>query len=345
MPAKLIQISDDNGANYFTLPGNQGEFRDELGQLEDTIFGQNFKSSQPNLIGWSCVANALYKGFAGYTVNIKQQGASTTMTGEAMTLVAGKTYRVTNAAKNVWNNLVTFVVYDNAVDRTATQVLNIDYLFGQVTFKAAYTVVGPVTVDGAFRAMTQLAKYRSFTLTQTQEPVDITDIPSAQGNTGHKLYTYGLKTVALECSGVYAVANGYRAALVARSEFIIEINPDNNSRSIARGYFKSSSRSQKGNVGELEEESAAFVMSVPTTALLLTPFRWEFSSSTDLTLAVRKIIDAWLNETVCKVQYMPDGTTGLRGDCIISDISLSGGLEAMNEFKCTLMGTGAVTAF
>lgn len=345
MAAKLVQISDDGGSNYYTLPGNQGEFRDELGELDDTIFGQNFKSGQPNLIGWSCVANALYKGFAGYTVSIKQQGTSTTMTGEAMSLVSGKTYKTTNAAKNVWDRTATFTVYGNGIAIANSNILNIDFLFGQVTFQAAYTPTTPITVDGKYLAMTQLAKYRSFTLTQTQEPIDNTDIPTAQTNSGHKTYGYGLKTVSLECAGVYASSNGYRAALVARSEILIEINPDNSAKSVARGFFKPSTRSQKGNVGELEEETAAFVLSVPTTSLLKTPFRWEFSSSTDLSTSVQKALNAWLNETTLKVQYMPDGVTGLRGDCVVSDISLSGGLEAMNEFKCTLMGTGAVTAF
>lgn len=343
MAAKVIKVSDDDGSNYYTLPGNEGEFQDEVGVLDDTIFGQNFKSGQSNLINWNISANAIYKGFAGYTVVIKKSGSSTTMTTEAMSLVSGKTYKITNAAKNVWDRTASFTVYDDGVDATA-QVLNIDFLFGQVTFKSAYTVNGAVTVTGKYLALTQLAKYRNFTLTMTQDAIDNTDIPAAQGNSGHRTHGYGLKTVSLECSGVYASANGYRTDLVARTELIIEIDPGAASKAKCRGFFKPATRSQQGSIGALEEETANFVLQVPTTALLLTPFRWEFSSDTDIATAVKKCIECWQNETTMKWQYLSDGTNGLSGSGVVSDVSLSGGLEAMNEFSANLMGSGVVTA-
>ena len=342
MPAKVIQISDDGGSNYFTLPGNTGEFSDEGGVLEDTIFGQNFKSGQSSLINWGVKANALYKGFAGYQVDLKKPGTSTTMTAEAMTLVSGKTYKITNAAKNIWDRTGTFTVYDNAVNRNS-QLLNVDYLYGQVTFLASYTVVGPVTVDGKYFPAVILAKYRNFTLNQTMEAIDNTDIPTAQGNSGHRTFSYGIKSVSLELGGVYAAANGYRTDLVNRTELIIEINPDGGGKSIARGFFLTTGRGQKGSVGELEEETVSLTLQVPTPTLgpLKTPFRWEFTAS-DLSTSVQKMLQAYENETTLKVKYLPDGSTGLSGDCVVTDISLSGGLDAMNEFSVGLQGTGVV---
>lgn len=341
---KTIKISDDGGSNYYTLPGNSGEFVDDLGELDDTIFGQSFKSGQPNMIGWSVNANAFYKGFAGYVVQIKKQDTSTAMTGEAMSLVTGKTYQIDATTKRIWDRTATFVVYDNGVDQT-DEVLSIDFLFGKVTFKAAYTVTGPVTVDGSYWTTQTLAKYRSFTLGMTEEPIDNTDIPTAQANSGHMTFEYGLKSVSLDLSGVYAVANGYRASLVAREELIIELDPGGNDNSVARGYFRPLTRSQSGNIGELEEENSSFTLSVPTTALLARPFGWEFATPGDLSTAVQKCIEAYLDETVLKVDYSDNGTTGHRGDCLVADISLTGGLEAMNEFTVTLQGTGAVTAY
>ncbi len=340
MPAKVVQISDDDGANYYVLPGNSGEFSDESGALDDTIFGQNFKSGQPNLINWSVKANALYKGFAGYIVDIKKSGSTTTFTAEATTLVSGKTYKITSATKNVWDRTFTPTVYDNAVDHTA-DVESIDYLLGRVTFKSAYSITGPVTISGKYFPMTVLAKYRSYTLTQTVSPIDDTDIPTAQANNGHMTYEYGLKTVSLEVSGVYASTNGYRASLVARDELVIEINPDGAEESMCRGFFKPTNRSQSGNVGDLEEEKASFTLFVPTD-LDTPPFKWLHTSS-PLSTSVQKALGAFENETVLKVQYLPDGATGLEGDCIISDVSLSGGLTAMNEFSVNLQGTGEVT--
>lgn len=343
MAAKVIQVSDDSGSNYYTLPGNTGEFRDEVGSLEDTIFGQNFKSNQPNLIGWSMTANALYKGFAGYTVVIKKSGTSTTMTGEATTNTSGKTYQIDATTKRVWDRTATFVVYDGGVDHTS-DVESIDFLNGTVTFASAYTVGGAVTIDGKYLPMTQLAKYRNFTLSMTQEAIDDTDIPTAQSNSGHRTHAYGIKSVGLEVSGVYASSNGYRASLVARDELVIEINPGGSTNAFAKGFFKPATRDQKGNVGELEEETASFVLTVPTTTLLEVPFRWYFAASPDLSTAVKKCLEAWEDETTMRWKYLSDGTNGHYGDGVISDISLSGGLEAMNEFSATLMGSGAVTA-
>lgn len=340
---KTIKVSSD-GTNYFTLPGNTGEFTDDLGELDDTIFGQDFKSGQPNLINWNVSANALYKGFAGYGVTIKKQNVSTVMTGEATSLVTTRVYQITNAAKRVLDRAGTFVVKDGVTDVTA-QVLNIDYLFGRVIFKSTYTVVGAITIDGKYFTTTSLAKYRGFTLAMTQDPIDETDIPTAQGNSGHMVFNYGLKSVTLDVNGVYAVTNGYRASLLSREELIIEIDPVGSGKAVARGYFKPLSRNQSGNVGALEEESASFTLSVPTTANLLAPFRWEFASATDIPVAVQKCLEAYLNETILYVDYSHNSVVGFRGETVVADVSLTGGLEAMNEFSLNLQGKGAITTY
>ena len=343
--AKAIKVSDDDGSTYYTLPGSQGEFRDEVGVLDDTIFGQNFKSAQTNLINWGLSSNAVYKGFAGYTVSIKKSGTSTSMTGEATTEITSNTaYQVTAATKRVLDPAVAVSVLENGVASDPDDIEYIDYLFGIVKFKGSHTPTEPVTITANYLPLATLAKYRNFTLTMTQEPIEDTDIPAAQANDGHRTHSYGLKTVGVEVSGVYASANGYRAALIARDLLLIEIDPGAAGKAVARGFFKPSSRGQSGNVGELEEENASFALQVPEVALMRTPFRWEFSSSTDISTAVRKCIDAWQNETTLKAQYLPDGTTGLEGTVLVGDVSLSGGLEAMNEFSVALVGTGEVDA-
>lgn len=343
MAAKTIQVSD-NDANYYTLPGNTGEFSDNLGTLDDTIFGQTYQSQQPNTIDWSVTANALYKGFAGYMVTIKQTGATTAFTDEATTLVAGKTYKITNAAKNVWDREVAVVVEDDGVVVDAANILNIDYLFGEVTFISTYTVVGAVTVSGSYLPMASLAKYRSFTLTQSMEAVDNSDVPTLQGNSGHMTYDFGLRTVSLEVAGVYGVANGYRTQLINRAEVIIEINPDGAGKTVARGFFRPAARGQQGNVGALEEETMNWNLSVPVVENMKAPFSWKFTN-TDVSMAVQKCLDAFQNNTNLYVKYLPyGGTVGLKGQTLVTDFSLTGGTEAMNEFSVTLQGTGQVTA-
>jgi hypothetical protein len=111
MPAKRVRLSDDE-TNYYTLPGNSAEVRDEAGQLTDTIFGQPFESSETGLLTWMLNSQAFYKGFAGYIVKLMKGGEPQTMTGEAMSLVSGKTYVITNTAKQLIDVDTTVTVLD-----------------------------------------------------------------------------------------------------------------------------------------------------------------------------------------------------------------------------------------
>lgn len=78
--AKVVQVSDDNGSTWYTLPGNGGEFSKESSSIDDTVFGQDYKSSEVGLIGWTVSAQAFYKGFAGYSADIKKAGSNTAFT-------------------------------------------------------------------------------------------------------------------------------------------------------------------------------------------------------------------------------------------------------------------------
>lgn len=342
--AKRIRVSDDDGVNYYTLPGNTGEASDEAGDIDDTIFGQEFGSTQTGLIGWNISANGLYKGFAGYVATIMKSGSSTAMTDEAMSVVSGKTYQVTATTKRIFDHAVAIVVKDNAVAVDAEDILSIDHLFGRVTFASGYTVTGPVTVTAAYRPLTVLGCANEFSLTQTANAIDSTCMDTAQGNNGVRVFEYGLKTVSLELTGIFKAANAFKALLRARSELIIEINPDGNSKVVARGYFKPSSTSQSGDVGDLEQETISFNLSVPDDDALLYPFHWQIASDALLNMAVQKCLVAWEAKELVKVAYLYDGTNGFEGDAVITDLTLAGGLEVMNEFTINFQGSGATTA-
>lgn len=86
----------------------------------------------------------LYSQLLTYTAT-----ASTVMTGEAAAQLAGQAYQITDTAKRLIDETVTMVVYDGVTDVTA-QVASVDYMFGIVTFDVAYTVLGAVTIDGAY---------------------------------------------------------------------------------------------------------------------------------------------------------------------------------------------------
>src|SRR5690606_16541080 len=102
-----------------------------------TIFGQAFESGETGLIGATINSNALYKGFAGYIVKMLKSGNSTSLTDEAMSLVSGKTYQVTDTAKQLLDIGVALVVEDNNVVVSSANIESIDWLFGKVTFKSS----------------------------------------------------------------------------------------------------------------------------------------------------------------------------------------------------------------
>jgi len=344
--AKKFQISIDSGTTYFTFPGDTAALDSTATDIKDTVFGQNWESGQTGLAEWTMSANGFYKGFAGYVAQIRKGGTPTTMTGEATTFLTGKSYQITNAAHQVIDRTQTVTVKDNAVSQNAN-VLSIDYLWGIVTFKASYTVVTPVTIDGKYIPMTQIAKGQTFTLTQTAGTIDTTDFPTAQGNGGFKTVSQGLNVVNLELGGVYAITNGWLAALTARSEVMIEITPDGNEQAACRGIFKPLNEGQSGKVGELEAEATKFVLAVPDPSaypLLTSPFSWRFASGSTLSQSLQNALTQWQNAASANFNYLYDGTNGQTGVGVITDMTLKGGLDVMNEFTIKVMGSGALSA-
>jgi len=345
MPKK-IQVSSDN-ITWYTLPGNSGEVRNEAGELVDTIFGQSYQSSEAGLITGSINANAYYKGFAGYIVTLAKGGTPVAMTAEPMVLVSGKTYIITATTKQFIDVNTVTNVFVTAVNQNAN-VESINFVTGEVTFISSYTPGGAVTITGAYIPTTAIAKSRTFTLTQTTDVIDNTDIPTAKSNGGYRTYQPdGLKTVNLEIGGVYAVANGFLAALQGRIPTYILINPDNTSASVAKGLFKFSAQGQSGDVGALEEETLSLRLNVPadpaTAIPWKTPFAWKHTGATTLSMAVQKTLDAWQNSTMIYVKYLWDGTTGFSGQATVTDVSLAGGLESMNTFTANFQLSGAMT--
>lgn len=344
MPAKRVQISDDNGSNWYTFPGNTGELTREGQDLNDTIFGQNFESGMTGLFSGALNANGLFKGYAGYMAKLMKSGSTTAFTDEATTLVSGKTYKITAATKNVWDRSVAVVVEDNGVAMNAADIESIDYLFGRVTLDSAYTPTGAITVTGSYFPMTQIAKGRSYDLTQTANAIDNSVFETVQANGGYRTFEAGLKTVKLSISGVYATSNAFEALLAARAECIIEINPDGAGKSMARGWFRPMSMGQSGDVGDLEEGSLDFTLAVPDQEDVVTPFKWIHDATSTLNTSIKKALAAWEADSVVDVRYLHDGTNGFTGDAIVTDLSLSGGMEAMNEFQVKFAVSGALTA-
>lgn len=345
MSVKSVAVSADN-VTYYNLPGSQGSMTRDGAAIDDTIFGQSFKSQITGIITWGMEANAVFKGYPGYKTRILKMGTPTAFTTLPATLVSGKTYRLNDAAKRIWDRTATFVVYDNAVDHTA-DVASIDYLFGKVTFNAGYTVTGAVTIDGEYFPTANLGSVTSFTLTQSADAIDTTTLPDANTNGGYKTHIPGLRTVTLDLPMVFNETDDWATKLTDRDEVIIEISPDGNGLSMARGFFRLISQGQSGNVGALEEETLKFALNVPykgEAPLIDTPFAWNHDGSSPIPVGIKTILDAWEAETMIYGRYLWDGVDGYKGQGVVSNFTLTGGMEAMNSFAFTLTGSGAMTS-
>lgn len=341
--AKKIRIAPDGTTTWATLPGNSGDFGVSVETLDDTVFGHAFKSEQPDIISWTVSANAIYKGFGGYQAVIKKTGSAVAFTTEAASQDTGQIYQIDDTAKRIWDVATTFVVFDGGVDQTA-EVESIDYLYGKVTFKDTYTVTGAITITGASVPSTQICSMNTFTLSQQAETNDVTDLCIAQSNGGFRQYDVGLRSVSLELSGFYKASNAFLDALKARATVIIELNPDGNSKSLVRGFFKPTAGSQSGNVGATEEESITYMLNVPDNDLLASPLSWDHAADTTLNTAVQTLLSAWHAGNGVEVRYLEDGATGKQGSAIPTDLSLSGGLGALSQFTVNLQGSGGITA-
>ncbi len=346
--AKLIQISNDAESTWDDLPGSQGSFSVEGEVIDDTILGQTFKSGLTGLVSWTVESDGIFKGNAGYLAELKKQGTPTVTTGLAMTIVSGKLYDTDDVTKDIWDRSAAVIIYDGGVDHTS-DVIDIDYLFGRVTFDPGYTVTGAVTADVEYLPTVVIGKGNAYTLTMTADTIDNSDFPTVQANSGTKTFEPGLRTVTFEQQGIFDATESAKTDLTDRTELIIEIDPVGDGSAIARGFFRLSNTGQSGAVGALEDETISFVLNVPSQAKLTTVFNWRFIATT-LSDSIQSALTSWLTElSTYDVRYMPSGAIGespndaIKGNFVVADISLSGGLNNMNVFNMSLQGTGVFT--
>ena len=350
MAAKKVQISNDAESTWDDLPGSQATFSVDGEQIPDTILGQNWDSALTGLTEWKVESNGIFKGFAGYLAEIKKPGTPTIATDEDCSQESGQIYAIDDATKDIWDRSVAVIVKDG-VTTVTDEVETIDYLFGRVTFKTSYSVVGDITVDITYLPTTSLGKGNSYTLNMTANPTDETDFTTAQTNSGSKIFSPGLRSVTFQLQGIFDATESFKADITSRNELILEIDPAGDGSSIARGFFRITSTSQGGSVGALEDETVDFTLNVPFEEgpSVEIPFNWRHTATT-LSEALQSAITSFISElNTYDVRYLPTGAIGaspndgIQGNMMVTDISLTGGLNNMNEFNVTMQGVGAFT--
>ena len=339
MATKELRVSSDD-VTYFVLPGNTGDISFEGNQLDDTIFGQAYSSSETGLINWTVSGNAMYRGFAGYNSIIRRNGTTpTAFTGESMSQVdSSQTYRIDDTTKNVWDWTSTVTISDSGTPIDSSNIEEIDYLFGEVTFVTGYTPSGAVTADGDYFTMSTYGRANNFSLTQNADTTDTTSFEDAQANGGFNEFRATLLSADLELSGFYRSSNDGFGELGDRNEFVIELDVAGDGTSLARGIYKVGSYSQSGDVGGDEESTLSLTLAVPED---VKPFGWYHSSTAAIPQGLLVVQNGWINRTPIYVEYLPEGqgSYGYTGQTIVTDASISSGVDAMVEASVSLQGT------
>lgn len=111
---------------------------------------------------------------AGYSAKLYRGGPSNSMTAEPTTLVTGKTYRITNAAKRMLDPSVAVTVDDGGVPIASANIESIDYLHGIIVLDSSYTPSGAVTVDADYLPLLKIADVYTTSITTTVTMLDDT---------------------------------------------------------------------------------------------------------------------------------------------------------------------------
>lgn len=374
--AKTVQVARMNQNNgqrigdFHNLPGNTGDFNVESEQLEDTIYGVRYASTQPGLISWNVSSNAMLRGFAGYEAIIRETGTSTALDNEEMTAISGtgnRSWQITAEHKRVINPDVEVKAFSGGTELT---IESIDYLFGIVNFVSAAT--NP-TVTGEYFPLVDIGCANSISLSQTADTRDTTCF-------GDECRTIlpSLRNVTLELTGFYRVRDvgkKFIERVTSRKEVFIEIIPNRSSvkndagqiadltnptfrddwkltdTSVCRGFFKAVSNSQSGGVDGDESETITFNLSVRdkkanTQVFSIVPFGWRHGENSDIAESVKILFEAWEKEELILVNVLPDGVgkEGRSGKVVVTDVSLEQSVDGMSEISVSLEGNGCPVA-
>lgn len=348
--SKVFKVSLNGGDSTPTwreLPGQSGSLNVNGENIDDTVFNPaGFSSIQPGLINWTMSTNALYRGLAGYNATIKKSGTSTLFEDEECSLVSGNTYQIDDITKRCFDFSKAVIVYDDA-SPVNSDYYTIDFMHGKITFSGAGipSSGSSITVSGYYLPLATFSSAETFSLGMTANTRNRTSFNVAQANGGFYVYGYGLRTVGLSLSGFYDTTYDIYTLLKERDFFVIEICPDGNGKSIARGVFVCASKSQDGPVGSDESESIEFSLYIANdvNGNAIIPFSWHHESDTTLPQVIRDIIYAWEEKVSLWGQYLPNGSEGNQGETIVTDCTLSSGISDMNAFNVSLQGSGELS--
>jgi predicted secreted protein len=209
---------------------------------------------------------------AGYTGTVKASGVAVVMTAEPLALVSGFVYQITNTAKRLIDPATALVVKENGVPSVLAYTVN--YLYGIVTFPSAPTT--PITVDGAYLPLANVAESKGYTLGLTQDMLDRTSFDSAgamQKLAGLKDATVKLERVSIndDIDPVTGGVQSVESRFAAGTPYVIELGLGGTDS--WRGWVTTAGVEIGASVDSLVAESVDFESSPQ-----LAGAAWSFSS-------------------------------------------------------------------
>lgn len=197
---------------------------------------------------------------AGYGSHIYKEGTPTGMAGEALSLVSGKTYRITDRAKRLLDPTVAITVYDNASPVSAANIESIDLLLGKVTFVSGYTVVGAITMDATYIPLTLVTTIRSFNFdTEAGLVENTTFVGSAHPAFGYKTRQPTIGDYSLSFSLWDDITEEFAQNVTDGDRLVFVVGPGNDPASADVEHFRArvifESFGKSAEVGGLVEDS------------------------------------------------------------------------------------------
>lgn len=326
---------------WYEVPAQSSGFTIESNTVDDSIFGTFFQSNQSTLLDWETEASGIYKSVPGYKASLRKAGSSTPFAEEPTTLVNGW-YEIDNKLRGIWDRTQPINVRDGSGD-VNYHLDTIDYLFGRVKFKDSYSPSGDVTVTGRYISTVEICGARSYTLTQSADTENVTTFCTAKEDDGFSDYKAQRLTVSLNVEGFYNPNGQFNDDIAGREEYLLELVMSDSGKSLARGYFGITGVTLSSDVGNVEIRSVNYELVVPEG--ITRPFSWYHAEDTEMSKALRVIVDAWLNREEMRIRYALNTGFYYFGQVVVVDSSLENSVDDITRFSFNFQGSGKLNSW
>lgn len=191
---------------------------------------------------------------AGYKAVVERVGSSTAFSDEAMSATSvTNQYQIDDATKRIWDRTVTPTFYEDSSEIPASDVDEIDYVFGKVTFATSKS--GSISVDGNHLPRQAIVGANAYTLEHAGDTLDDTDYDAAQSNGAFRTRMYGLRDVTASIERFYKLDKHFDDAIKDQEVVVLSIRPGGSGNDYARGFFVMETNELTGEVSSLENQS------------------------------------------------------------------------------------------